>query len=106
MPPEWRQFPAFRMAEDSKLKVVERSRGLANADDNRLTLNRSLWLDFDHDGFTAVDSIAGTMRRDWRLDMHAPFALASAAPGRRQLLVTEGADGSGRASSCASRSST
>ena len=37
--------------------VVERSRGLANADDNRLTLNRDLWLDFDHGGFTAVDNI-------------------------------------------------
>ena len=31
-------FPAFRMAADAKLTVVERSRGLANADDNRLSL--------------------------------------------------------------------
>ncbi len=93
VPPEWRQFPAFRMGAQDKLSVVERSRGLANADDNRLNLNRQLWLDFNHDGFTAVDNIRGTLRRDWRLDMQAPFRLASATEGDQQLLVTEGADG-------------
>lgn len=93
VPPEWRNLPAFRMAPDSKLSIVERSRGLANADDNRLTLRRNLWLDFDHRGFTAVDTISGTMRRDWRLDMKAPFTLASARLGSDQLLVTEGVTG-------------
>ena len=90
VPREWQRFPAFRMAADSKLRVIERSRGLANADDNRLTLSRNLWLDFDHGGFTAVDQIAGTMRRDWRLDMAAPFALQSATSGVEPLLVTSG----------------
>ena len=93
VPREWQRYPAFRMAGDSKLAVVERSRGLANADDNRLTLNRDLWLDFDHGGFTAVDNISGAMRRDWRLDMAAPFELKSAASRGEPLLVTAGADG-------------
>jgi hypothetical protein len=95
VPVEWRQLPAFRMPANATLKVVERSRGLANADANRLTLSRNLWLDFDHGGYTAVDQIAGTMRRDWRLDMQAPFALASARQGADQLLVTESRNGSG-----------
>ena len=93
VPGEWRQFPAFRMDAAAKLSVVERSRGLSNADDNRLSLARSLWLDFDHHGFTVVDNINGIMRRDWRLDMQAPFALQSARQFSDQLLVTEGADG-------------
>lgn len=93
VPPEWRQLPAFRMAPGNKLTVVERSRGLANADDNRLSLNRNLWLDFDHGGFTVVDNISGSMRRDWRLDMQAPFTLASATQNGEQLLVTEGGEG-------------
>ncbi len=93
VPAEWRDFPAFRMAEGAKLTVAERSRGLANADDNRLTLRRQLWLDFDHGGFTAVDQLGGTMRRDWRLDMHAPFELASATAHGEPLLVTLGAAG-------------
>jgi len=93
VPLEWRPYPAFRMDKTAKLAVVERSRGLSNADDNRLTLARILWLDFDHRGFTVVDNIEGTMRRDWRLDMQAPFALKSARLNNDQLLVTENADG-------------
>jgi hypothetical protein len=93
VPPDWRAFPAFRMDKESKLSVVERSRGIANADDNRLSLMRKLWLDFDHDGFTAVDQIRGTMRRGWRLDMQAPYSLASARQGRDQLLVTQNPSG-------------
>jgi hypothetical protein len=93
VPGDWRQLPAFRMSPESKLTVIERSRGLANADDNRLTLVRNLWLDFDHGGYTAVDNITGTMRRDWRLDMQAPFTLASATQNGEQLLVTEGGAG-------------
>jgi hypothetical protein len=93
VPHDWQGYPAFRMAADSKLTVVERSRGLSNADDNRLSLQRDLWLDFDHGGFTAVDQIQGTMRRDWRLDMTKPFELESATASGDPLLVTVGGDG-------------
>ena len=44
-------------------------------------------------GFTAVDQLDGIMRRDWRLDMQAPFQLASARQGGEQLLVTAGEKG-------------
>lgn len=91
VPGEWQALSAFRMAPDSVLKIVERSRGLANADENRLSLRRQLWLDFDHGGFTAVDSISGSMRKDWRLDMQAPFRLASARLNGEPMLITEGA---------------
>jgi hypothetical protein len=90
VPPGWRGLPAFRMGPDTELRIVERSRGLANADDNRLRLARDLWLDFDHGGFTAVDRIGGTMRREWRLDMVAPFRLESVRSGDATLLVTRG----------------
>jgi len=93
VPDEWRAYPAFRMDKAAKLEVVERNRGLSNADDNRLTMSRSLWLDFDHHGFTVVDNIQGSMRRDWRLDMQEPFALKSARQNEDQLLVTESAEG-------------
>jgi hypothetical protein len=93
VPGDWRQYPAFRMDAAARLTIEERSRGLSNVDDNRLSLGRSLWLDFDHGGFTAVDQIHGQMRRDWRLDMQKPFLLQSARQNEEQLLVTEGADG-------------
>jgi len=93
VPQEWQGYPAFRMATDSKLAVVERSRGLGKADENRLSLTRRLWLDFDHGGFTAVDQVQGEMRRDWRLDMASPFQLKSASSGGAPLLVTAGEGG-------------
>ncbi len=92
VPDNWQKLPAFRMALGSVLKIVERSRGLANVDENRLVLKRQLWLDFDHGGFTAVDTIAGSMRKDWRLDMQTPFRLESARIGEEPLLVTEGSE--------------
>ncbi|TLY96148.1 MAG: hypothetical protein E6K36_11220 [Gammaproteobacteria bacterium] len=91
VPEEWRRYPAFRMAPGSELRIVERSRGLSNTDQNRLHLRRRLWLDFDHDGLTAVDEVSGTLRRDWRLGMRAPYRLASARSGAEALLVTSSA---------------
>ena len=65
----------------------------------------TLWLDFDHGGFTVVDNIQGTMRRDWRLDMQAPFTLAERAPERRSAAGHRRRRRAAPASSCASRSS-
>lgn len=93
VPADWRQYPAFRMDAQTSLRIVERSRGLANVDDNQLKLQRQLWLDFDHRGYTVLDRVTGRMRRDWRLDMSAPLELKSAKQNEDQLLVTEGADG-------------
>src|SRR5690606_38549942 len=69
VPGDWRRLPAFRLPAAGSLTVAERSRALANPDDNRLSLDRHLWLDFDHGGFTITDHIGGRLNRDWRLDM-------------------------------------
>ncbi len=98
VPGTWQRFPAFRMPAAATLTVAERSRGLANPDDNRLRLNRDVWLDFSHGGFTVTDSINGQLNRDWRLDMAPPYLLEGATlkDENRPLLVTaapEGASG-------------
>lgn len=90
VPDDWRQYPAVRVLADTPLEVVERSRGTVNADDNRLALHRTLWLDFDHAGFTALDSVTGSLRTGWRLDMAAPWVLGSARLDGEPLLVTQG----------------
>ena len=89
VPDDWQGFPAFRLAVESVLHIVERSRGLARADENRLTLNRQLWLDFNHAGLTAIDNIGGVMRGDWRLQTQSPFQLKSARSGDTDLLISE-----------------
>ncbi len=92
VPPEWRAYPAFRMPAAATLNVIERSRALANPDDNQLSLERNVWLDFDHGGYTVTDEISGRLNRDWRLDMQAPYVLESAGTPGAVLLVTAAAD--------------
>jgi hypothetical protein len=89
VPEEWRRNPAFRLDANSQLRLTERSRGLSNADQNRLQLRRALWLDFGHEGWTVRDELTGTLRRDWRLDMRAPYQMESAQAGSKALLVTQ-----------------
>lgn len=102
VPPQWHQLPAFVMNPGSALIIEERSRGIAADESNRLKLSRTLWLDFDGNGFFARDTINGTLNHGWRLDMAPPFALERAndvTPGLMQtnrvsesaLLVTHGA---------------
>jgi len=95
VPDEWREFPAYRMAADSVFNVVERTRGLQNADENSLSLVREVWLDFDGGGFTQRDHLTGDMRRDWRLDTLAPVELASAVNHGENLLITRNGSGAG-----------
>jgi hypothetical protein len=89
VPEEWKRNPAFRLDANSQLRLTERSRGLSNTDQNRLHLRRALWLDFDREGWTVRDEISGTLRRDWRLDMRAPYHMESAQAGSEALLVTK-----------------
>ena len=89
VPEEWRRNPAFRLEPNSQLHLTERSRGLSNTDQNRLQLRRALWLDFDRKGWTVRDELTGTLRRDWRLDMRAPYQMESAQAGSEALLVTQ-----------------
>ncbi len=89
VPGPWRSFPAYRVGPGDVLTLEERSRGIVDSQ-NELSLGRRLWLDFDGRGMTAVDSIGGTMRRDWRLDMQRPFLLESARVNGENVLVTAG----------------
>lgn len=91
VPGEWQELPAFRVDAGQGLRIVEQSRGVVAAD-NRLTLERTIWLDFEGRGFTFVDAIGGVMRSDWRLDMAAPYSLLSASEAGENLLVTLGRD--------------
>ncbi len=91
VPAQWQQLPAFSLAPGQALVIEERSRGRSDQESNRLSVNRTLWLDFDGHGLTARDRVTGQMRRDWRLDMQTPFELTNASSGGESLLVTQGA---------------
>ena len=89
VPPEWRKYPSYRVSSGGILQINERSRGMSPQEVNHLNLQRELYLDFGHQGFTVIDQIAGQMRNGWRLDMRAPYQLMRATIGADNLLVTE-----------------
>ncbi|HEY7639367.1 MAG TPA: hypothetical protein VH814_06550 [Steroidobacteraceae bacterium] len=93
VPEDWRGMSAFRLQRGASVTVAERSRGLSSADAHRLTLQRQLWLTFDHDDFIAADHIVGTMQQGWRLDMLSPYRLLNARRADELLLITDGAEG-------------
>ena len=96
VPDEWQALPAFVLEDGGELTIEERSRGNADDESNRLTLQREAWLDFSGDGWFARDRISGRMQAGWRFDMAPPYALQRAESGiagtdAESLLVTRGA---------------
>ncbi|NNF52660.1 MAG: hypothetical protein HKN59_09510 [Gammaproteobacteria bacterium] len=91
VPAAWRGFPAFILKPGQTLSIEERGRGVSADRENRLSLNRELWLDFNGDGLTIKDQMSGEMQHLWRLDIAEPYTLQSAKSGEDSLLITEGA---------------
>ncbi len=89
VPGNWQSLPAFRVDTSATFAITERSRGLI-APTNELLLDRTLWLDFDGNGYIVKDEIRGRMRTGWRLDMRPPFTLLSAKEYGENLLITQG----------------
>jgi hypothetical protein len=89
VPDNWRQWPAYRINPGERFVIEERSRGVV-ATENELALARTMWLDFDGDGFVVKDQVSGRMRSDWRLDMAPPYAVLSAKEAGQALLITKG----------------
>jgi hypothetical protein len=92
VPGEWRRYPSYRTLAGEVVHLVGRSRGLSPQEGNHLVLQRELYLDFAHRGYTAVDQISGQMRGGWRLEMQAPYQLMRAGNGTNNLLVTRSED--------------
>ncbi len=89
LPEEWRSYPAFLVQPGATLRFVERRRGDADPAPDRLTLARTLWLDFDGTGYSVHDLLGGTMSRSWRLEVEPEMTLGRVAVGATDQLVTK-----------------
>lgn len=68
LPGDWQALPAYRVTAGDTLGLRVIRRGDPQPEPDRLTLHRRIWLDFDGQGYTVNDRIAGQMTRDWRLN--------------------------------------
>ncbi len=68
MPSDWQALPAYRLAAGDTFHLRVIRRGDPQPEPDRLTLQRTIWLDFDGRGYTVNDRIGGQMSRGWRLN--------------------------------------
>ncbi len=88
LPDAWKRLPAYAMKVGDTLTFEEKRRGDADPPPNQLTLARTLWLDFDGTGYTASDTLTGTLTRDSRLSMAPPTVLGRVAIGGKDQFIT------------------
>lgn len=69
LPEAWRELPAYRLSAGGNLAFQTLRRGDPDPEPDSLTLHRTLWLDFDGQGYTLNDRIGGRMTHDWRLNV-------------------------------------
>jgi hypothetical protein len=94
LPADWKRFPAYLVRPGSSLRLHQRRRGDDPPAPDRLSIQRALWLDFDGGGFSARDTISGTLGRSWRLESSPETKLGRvSASGADQFLTTLTKDG-------------
>ncbi|MET0792626.1 MAG: hypothetical protein ABW061_13990, partial [Polyangiaceae bacterium] len=88
LPDPWKALPAYTMALGDKMLLLEKRRGDVEPEPDRLSLTRSLWLDFDGQGYTTNDSITGTVHTATRLEMLPPTVLGRVAIDDKDQFIT------------------
>ncbi len=90
MPSEWKTYSAFIIDPGASITFKLLRRGDPDPAPDRLTLQKTMWLDFNGKGFTIQDRIYGTITRTWRLTMNPPINLGRAViDGEAQLITAD-----------------
>ncbi len=88
MPEKWRSLPAYRLRAGERLVLKVIRRGDPAPASDSLSLERSLWLDFDGQGYTLRDSISGAITSGWRLSARSPIQLGRVVLDGRPRFIT------------------
>ena len=86
--PDWKALPAYLVKPGGSVRLVERRRGDDPPEPDRLTLERTLWLDFDGSGFSARDRLHGRLGRSWRLESSPETVLGRVSVGGADQFLT------------------
>jgi hypothetical protein len=89
LPDAWKALPAYRVRPGETMRLAESRRGAADPPADRLSLHRTLWLDFDGGGYTWQDQVDGVLNRSWRLEMAEPGRLQRVAVGGQDQVITQ-----------------
>src|SRR5438552_1720788 len=97
MPSDWYGLPAYHMDANNVFRIHTLRRGDPKPDRDMLELERTLWLDFDGQGYTLADHLRGRITSLSRLSMAPPISLGRVAVNGQNRLITHlpGAPGAG-----------
>jgi hypothetical protein len=94
VPDLWKSFPTYAVAPGATLTMVEERRGDAEPAPERLSLERTLWLDSDGGAWSIHDALSGEFTRAWRIEVGDETRLGRlAVDGKDQFLTRVGAAG-------------
>jgi hypothetical protein len=93
VPDAWKGLPAYAVGPDSKFILNETKRGNPVPAPDQISLVRTMWLDFDGNGYTVKDVLTGEVKQSWRLEMPAPSVLGKVTVNNDNLLITRGESG-------------
>ena len=79
LPGNWQQLPAFLAKPGDQLRFKLIRRGDPDPAPDRLSLQRTLWLDFEGSGYSLQDQLTGTISQTWRLESSPLISLGRVA---------------------------
>jgi uncharacterized membrane protein YgdD (TMEM256/DUF423 family) len=88
-----RGLPTFLLTPADKLAFTEVRRGEPEPPPNQLTLERTLWLDQDGEGYTVHDNLSGELHSGFRLELKEGSLGRAAQRGEDQLITQRTAAG-------------
>lgn len=82
-------LPTFLLDAQTTLALEQLYRGDATPAPNELSLQRTVWVDFDGNGATVKDHVTGTLTQDWRLDTQPAIHLGRVQVNGEPQVVTQ-----------------
>ncbi len=89
---DWKSYPAYRVRSNEPLQLVQQQRGAEVVPPSQLQLDRTLWLNFDGEGYSLRDRVSGALRQKTRLDMNPPILLGKVSSRGDNLLISLAGD--------------
>ena len=89
IPDEWKRLPAFLITEKKPFTLKEELRGDAEPPEDKISISREFWMDFDGNGFSVKDTVNGTLNKNRRLGMQDNYEMGSVSVSDKPQLITK-----------------
>jgi hypothetical protein len=89
LPADFANLPTYLLDADTKLTLQQVYRGDATPAPNELSLQRTVWLDFEGAGATLKDIVTGKLAQGWRLETQPAVQLGRVRVNGEPQLVTQ-----------------